>query len=148
MPYDPAYRAVVHVLWSLAGEEGLLGLEVPVLVPRKVFGVPLVAEVGDGLSGGREAAGALHVDQDGGGVGVDDLGGALVAVEAGHPSSHADDGLELWGWSVSYICNVTVLPIPNFKFLAAFFAYTASLIAQCDSVIMYSLGRQVVKKIL
>ena len=67
----------------------------PVLVPGEVVGVPLVAEVGDGLSRGREPAAALDVDEDGGRVGVDDLGGALVAVEAGHPRSHADDGLQL-----------------------------------------------------
>ena len=29
---------------------------------------------------------------------MDDLGGALVAVEAGHPRPHADDRLELSGW--------------------------------------------------
>ena len=29
---------------------------------------------------------------------MDDLGGALVAVEAGHPRPHADDSLELLGW--------------------------------------------------
>ena len=56
----------------------------------------LHAEVLLQRSGGREAAAALDVDEDGGRVGVDDLRGALVAVEAGHPRSHADDGLQLW----------------------------------------------------
>ena len=92
-----------------AGEEGFLGLEVPVFVPLVVGVVPLIFKVGDGAAGCGEAATGLDVDKDGGGVGVDELSGALVAVEPGHPCSHADNGLEL-RWNNNVLLTHVLIP--------------------------------------